>query len=80
MKTVYEYIQFDLVVKDDNKKTDIYAVRNIRSGMILGYVAWHCGWRQYCYGPMIEEETIYSEGCLKDIAEFIKQLMDDRKK
>ena len=78
MKTVYEYIQFDLVKQ--NEKTQIYAVRNIKSQFILGYVAWHCGWRQYCYGPMIEEETIYSEGCLKDIAEFIKQLMDDRKK
>ena len=73
----YKYIQFDLV--QQKEKTQIYAVRNIKSQLILGYVAWHCGWRQYCFGPTLMQETIYSEGCLKDIADFIKQLMDARK-
>lgn len=80
VKTRYEYIQFDLAVQDDKKKTQTYAVRNIKSQIVLGFVAWHCGWRQYCFGPIIIEETIYSEGCLKDIADFIRQLMDERKK
>ena len=78
VKTVYEYIQFDLVVQDDKKKTQTYAVRNIKSQFILGWVKWYGPWRQYCF--FTDGNTIFSEGCLKDIELFIKELMDERKK
>jgi len=78
MKTEYKYIQFDLVEQDETKKTQAYTVRNISLQIILGYIKRYGAWRQYCFFPMIG--TIYGEGCLKDVADFVKQLMEDRKK
>jgi len=77
MKLIYEYIEFNLV--QQKEKTSVYAVRNTKSQAILGFVAWHCAWRQYCFGPIIAEQTIFSAGCLGDIKDFIGQLTKERK-
>lgn len=74
MKTEYEYLQFDQQVKGG--KTSVWACRNKRQGEVLGHVQWYGAWRQYCYFPSVQ--AVYSEGCLNDIADFIKQLMDAR--
>jgi hypothetical protein len=76
VKTEYKYIKFDLVLQKE--KTLVYDVRNIKSQIILGTISWYSHWRQYIFSPW--KEVIFSEGCLKDIADFIKQLMDERKK
>lgn len=62
-----KYIQFDLV--EQKPKTSVWAVRNIKSQSIIGYIKWYCAWRQYCFFP--ETETLYSAGCLQDIINFM---------
>ena len=72
MKMKIKYIEFNLV--QQKPKTQVYAVRNIKSQMILGYVQWHCSWRQYCFFPTQLSELVFSNGCLQGIIEFINSL------
>ena len=65
-----KYIEFNLV--EQKPKTSVYAVRNISSQLIIGWIKWYGAWRQYCFFP--EENTIFSKGCLQEIIEFIKKL------
>ena len=71
MITEYKYIQFVQVVSTG--KTFRWHCNNIRLGHTLGIVKWDGAWRQYCYFP--EPGCVYSAGCLKDIADFIAQVM-----
>jgi len=77
MKTQYQYIHFDK--KFNLAKTTIWACVNNNGGYELGEVKWSPGWRQYCYFPLHPNKSVYSSGCLKDIADFIEQLMAERK-
>ena len=70
------YIEFKLI--EEKPKTNVYAVTNNKSGYILGIIKWFGSWRQYCFFPT--EETVYSNGCMKDIIDFINKLMENRKK
>jgi len=65
-----KYIEFNLVMQ--KPKTAVYAVRNIKSHYILGYIQWHCTWRQYCFYP--DSNCVFSAGCLKDIIDFMEGL------
>ncbi len=57
-------------------KTKVYGVFT-KEGVILGKIKWYPQWRQYTFFPVTY--TVYSQGCLKDIVEFIKKLMKERK-
>jgi len=57
------YIEFNLV--EQKPKTAVYAVRNIKSQNIIGWIRWYPPWRQYCFFP--ESNTVYSVGCLNEI-------------
>lgn len=46
--------------------------------LILGRISWYGTWRQYTFSPSFE--TIWNKDCLKDIQDFLQQLMDERKK
>lgn len=76
MKTRYEYIEF--VMTEQKPKTSVWNCSNVKSGNVLGIIKWYSGWRRYCYFPTIQ--AVYSAGCLEDIFNFIKQLMEERKK
>jgi hypothetical protein len=76
MKTDYKYIQFELI--EQKPKTSVWVCKNIRANQELGQVKWYPAWRSYCYFPTVQ--AVYNDGCLKDIVDFIKQLMDERKK
>lgn len=67
----YEFIR--VVERDPSKsrKTRTFAVLNKRSGGVLGRIKWHGPWRQYVFVPQMIDQTIYSAGCLTDIADFI---------
>jgi len=43
----------------------------------LGRIEWYGPWRQYCYMSTIQ--AVYSKGCLRDIADFIEEQMEERK-
>ena len=76
MKTIYKYIEFKDYSNPKNK-TKRFVCMNKSHNDYLGEVSWHNAWRQYCY--FANASTYYSAGCLADIQDFIKQLMDERK-
>ena len=71
-----KYITFNLI--ELKPKTKVYGVLAKKGNIFLGTIKWYSRWRQYCFFP--DKDTIYSRGCLKDIAEFIEKLMKERKK
>ena len=58
-------------------KTKRYEIVSIRNGDILGYIYWKKEWRQYVFNPTFS--TVWSIGCLKDIQDFLDNLMNERK-
>lgn len=72
----YEYIEMNLLQMDVKKKTETYAVRNIRSQEVIGYIKWEGAWRQYCFYP--EGQTIWSRSCLMDVQDFLCKLAYER--
>lgn len=76
IKTEYKFIRFKWV--EDKPKTSVWLCLNNNSDSGLGVVRWETRWRQYCYFPL--GTTLYSAGCLNDIADFINQLKAERKK
>lgn len=75
IRTCYPYIRFYELIR--GKKTSVWACQNRKHGTILGAVKWNAPWRQYCF--FSEREIILSAGCHRDIADFIDQLMRERK-
>ena len=76
MKTDYKYICFRFM--DRLIKTEVWACLNEHSGCQIGTIKWYGRWRQYCFFPF--GNTVFSSGCLNDINDFIRQLMEARKK
>lgn len=70
IKADYEYLIF--VEVETSGKTRKWNCHNKKSGTILGEVKWNGSWRQYCYFSIIQ--AVYSQGCLNDITDFIRQL------
>lgn len=73
----FKYVSFFYV--EEKPKTSVWSCRNNKSDEELGQVRWYAPWRQYCYFPTRQIETVYNPGCLEDICHFIQQRMDDRK-
>jgi hypothetical protein len=71
------YIQFHLTPQDPKRKTATWAVAN--GDYILGYVRWFAKWRKYAFYPRDDEQTIYEQACLRDIANFIENLTKEYK-
>jgi len=65
-----EYVEFELLEK--KPKTNTYVVKT-RSGENLGTISWYFPWRQYVFYPY--DQTIWSEGCLQQVTDFIHNLM-----
>jgi hypothetical protein len=63
---------------DSTDKTVVYSVRNSKNGSMLGYVKWSRGFRKYVFAP-VQSWLIFDEGCLREIADFLKRLMEERK-
>jgi hypothetical protein len=82
MKTKYKHIEFTKLGESDSGKTELWGVYNIGKNEPLGEIRWYNPWRQYCIHIQTAgyAEVILSESCLKDIADFIKQLMEAHKK
>jgi len=70
-----EFIIFKQVWGGKNamtRKTGVWEVNSRNHGFLLGKIQWNGQWRQYCFFP--EVETVWSEGCLRDLADFMKQV------
>lgn len=68
----YEFISISWAGSSPSGKTQRYVVTNNRSGGTIGVIKWFGRWRQYVFFP--SPETIYSRGCLRDIADFMESL------
>ena len=84
MKRPPEYTQFDRKTKymtfeliDKKPKTTVWLVVNNTSGSLLGGIEWYPPWRQYVFMP--EGQTVFNNGCLKDIQDFLTELNSRQK-
>ena len=76
--TAEAYVRFQLAGFSDSGLTQVWNVLMIRHGLeSLGEIRWFGRWRQYAFFPL--ENTLYSAGCMRDIAEHIERLMSERK-
>jgi len=73
-----KYLYFSEEPKRDNRKTKLIAIINKSSGNLLGYIEWYGAWRQYCFSPCLDYDTIWNNTCLTDIISVINQLMKER--
>lgn len=74
LEKVYKFIHFRIF--EEKEKTNVYICCNNKSGGKLGFIKWHGPWRQYCFFP--ECDTVFNKGCLNDVNDFIKHLMNER--
>jgi hypothetical protein len=73
-KERYQYIHFGLL--SPKMKTDRWSCVNNKDGKLLGIVEWYGPWWQYCFFPL--HSIALSKGCMEDIGDFIRQLMERR--
>jgi len=67
-----KYVDFKLLERKG--KTSVFHVVAIRDGVILGRIEWYGSWRQYVFEPVAE--TVWSQGCLQQIIDFLQQLKE----
>lgn len=77
MKKETKWLVF--AIKKFNPKTKVYSVISKHSHCEIGEIKWYGRWRHYCFFPTIEFEVVYSDRCLLDIGNFVKQLNEDHK-
>jgi hypothetical protein len=78
MKSEYKYIRFIETSVPEGWTTKGWELTNRKSGDTLGWVHYEAHWRQYVFEP--SGNTIYSTGCLTDIAEFLSEANTQQKK
>lgn len=71
------YLQFSLIGYSPSGKTKVFSVKNIKAGMIIGMVFWEGRFRKYGYHSY--SDIIYDNNCLRDITEFLEDLMTEHK-
>ncbi|MHA1807005.1 MAG: hypothetical protein ACTSX2_05480 [Candidatus Thorarchaeota archaeon] len=71
MREETDHLIFDFV--DFTGKTHIIDVRNRNTGYYIGGIRWFGRWRKYCFFP--NPDTVYDSKCLKDISDFLNELM-----
>jgi hypothetical protein len=72
---VKKYITFELV--NIKPKTTEWFVINNKSRYLLASIGWLSTWRQYIVE--FEEGTIFNDGCLRDVIEFLQELNKKQK-
>lgn len=43
----------------------------------LGYISWRAQWRRYVFFPAYK--TLFDASCMREVAEFIEQRMEERR-
>jgi hypothetical protein len=60
------------------RKTKIIHVNSKSSGNELATIEWYGVWRQYCFMPTMEFDTVWNNTCLTDVITVINKLMKER--
>lgn len=75
-----KYLEFKMLDKEPGKKTYVTKVYSAHYGFELGTIKWYAQWRQYAFFPArLQGDLIFSAGCLQDIQDHIKFLMERRR-
>lgn len=61
-----------------SRKTKIISVRNKSSNEEIARIEWYGAWRQYCFFPTMEFDTVWNNTCLRDVLDVIDLLMKER--
>lgn len=61
------------------RKTKVIHVVNKSSKEEIATIEWYGPWRQYCFMPNLEFDTVWNTTCLTDIISVINNLMRERK-
>jgi len=70
----FESEYMEVLVYSTTGKTYRLNILSKSRGDELGVIKWYGPWRQYCFYP--EPETIFSRGCLADIATYLEKIME----
>jgi len=70
MKTKYRFIRFEWV---DGDFDGYWKCVNSKHGYMLGKVRWYQQWRRFTFSPEPNTELEFSDDCLDDISDFLKQ-------
>jgi hypothetical protein len=69
----YEYTYFNVIPAGDKR----WFVQTKATCTIIGRIEWYPKWRQYVMAPDVF--TIWSKGCLDDLASAIEKIKGDTK-
>jgi hypothetical protein len=72
---VSKYLAFILIT--DTGKTRTYSIRSRSRGDVLAIVRWYGAWRQYTMEPLYH--TVWNKDCLREVADFLEGLMQERR-
>lgn len=72
-----KYLTF-AITQPVGKKTKIVHIINKSNTVNLGTIEWYGSWRQYCFMPSMEFDTVWNNTCLTDVISVINQLMKER--
>lgn len=72
-----KYLKFD-AYNIPKRKTMMVSVINISSGDEIATIEWYGPWRQYCFMPSFEFNTVWNNTCLTDVISVIDMLMKAR--
>jgi hypothetical protein len=73
----FRYVIFVESEKAPSRKTRRWVCASTQHGGKLGTVCWHNAWRQYVFMP--NEACLFSEDCLKDIGQFLREVTGAQK-
>ena len=72
-----KYLIFDAETIE-GRKTKLIHIINKSSINEIGTIEWYVNWRQYCFMPSLEFDTVWNNTCLTDILSVIDMLMKER--
>lgn len=72
-----KWIKFITYPPNKGRKMPSFLIRNKESDFVLGEIKWYGPFRQYSFFP--EPNTVFEKTCLKDITDFIVELMEKHK-
>lgn len=76
LKLDYEYFTVKPMPQNPKRKTRDYFIVSKSNGVVLGDIQFTNTWRQHTL--IARSQVIWSDGCLDDVSEFLKQLKNIR--
>ena len=72
-----KYLLFKKEIRK-GRKTKIVHVINKSANEEIATIEWYPNWRQYCFFPCLDFDTVWNNTCLTDILSIINNLAKER--